>query len=184
MCDRVLLDLRGIEYTTGCRDLRPGRRTIFGNLSQRDKKVPQEMAKTPNGSFSTRPALSPTTFAQVIVLPWKLFQSFPPIRSPETIELTRRLNYPSSLWFEELQTNGIAVAMHWLAVSHSSLGAKLTGARCKNQLRTLFPTPRADHARTTCTDIFGERGFRAGKLPMSLKHHGDFHRNAIFPARG
>src|SRR6202000_3396093 len=89
--------------------------TAGGSFEKRGYK-----GKPPNGSFSTRPALSPTTFAQVICLPQKKFQSFPPIRSPDHVELTRRLNYPSSLGFEELQSHRVAVATQWNAVGHSS----------------------------------------------------------------
>src|SRR5271167_4867353 len=111
-----------------------------------------------------------------------MFQQFPPIRLPKLVKLICRLNYPSPHGLEELHPNGIAVAMQWLAVSHSSCGTKLSGARCKTELRTFIPAPHADHARPLGTDVFCKRGFDTGHPPMALKYNGDFHRDAILTA--
>src|SRR5580700_4641363 len=126
------------------------------------------MEKASNGSFSIRPTLSPTTFAQVIVLPEKLFQSFPPIRSPEPVELTSRLNYPSPLRFEEFHPNRIAVAMDWLAVSHPSRRTKFASARSKHNLRTFIPATHAHHSCPARAYVFRKRRLSARVLPMPV----------------
>jgi hypothetical protein len=111
-----------------------------------------------------------------------VFLQFPPIRLPKSVELICRLNYPSPFQLEELHPNGIAVAMHWLAVSHSSRGTKLSCARSKNQLRTFIPVPGADYTRTLPTDVFRKCVFHAGNMPITLENNGDLHLDAILTA--
>src|SRR5208337_5244592 len=134
--------------------------------------------KAPNGSFSTRSALSCASN----FLPSRIFQQFPPIRSPKIVKLICRFNYPSPARLEELHANRIAFAVDWLAVGHPSCGAKLSRARGKHQPRILVPAPDADHACTFRADIFRKRSFRAGKLAITFQNHGNFHLDPEFPA--
>src|SRR5258708_6628056 len=73
--------------------------------------------------------------------------------------------------------------MQWLAVGHSSRGAKLSSARYERQLLALFPVAHADHARATRTHIFRKCRFPAGRPPMAVEHHGYFHRDALLGAK-
>src|SRR5215470_9667537 len=101
-------------------------------------------------------------------------------RNPSSYNL--RFDYPSARGREQLHTHRVAVATQRLAISHASLGTKLSGARRQNHGRALFPAPHADHARSLGADVFGERRFRPGQKPMAVEHDGNLHRDAIFPA--
>jgi hypothetical protein len=73
--------------------------------------------------------------------------------------------------------------MQWLAVGHSSRGAKLSGARDERQLLAFLPVAHADHARAARTHVFRKRRFRAGRPPMAVEHHGYLHRDALLGAK-
>jgi hypothetical protein len=113
-----------------------------------------------------------------------MFQQFPPSRLPNFVKLICSLNYPSPLGLEELQPNRIAVAMQWLAVSHSSRRTKLSCARRKIQLRTSIPMPDAHHPRAPGTYVFRKCHFRSRNLPVPIEDNLDFHRDAILAALG
>src|SRR5690348_4508990 len=51
------------------------------------------------------------------VFPVRMFQQFPPIRSPDSVKLICRFDYPSSFGFEKLHPHRIAVATQRMAVS-------------------------------------------------------------------
>jgi hypothetical protein len=86
-----------------------------------------------------------------------------------------RLNNPSPCRIEKLHSNRIAVAMHWLAVSHSRQRTKLSGARYKRQRLAFFPPPAADHPCSSRTNIFRKSRFRAWRLLMPVQHHRYLH---------
>ena len=115
--------------------------------------------------------------------PVRMFQQFPPVRLPEFVKLICRFDYPSPRSFEELHPHRVAVATQRLAVSHSSLRTKFSGARRQLQGRAFLPAPPADYAGAFHADVFRKRCFRAGQMPMSVEHDGNLHRDAIFAAR-
>ena len=92
-------------------------------------------------------------------------------------------NNPSPFGLEELHANRIAFAMQWLAVGHSSRGAKLSGARDQRQLLAFFPIAHAYHARAARTDVFRKCRFRAGRPPMAVEQYGYLHRDALLGAK-
>src|SRR5712671_1586350 len=92
-------------------------------------------------------------------------------------------NNPSPFGLEKLHANRIAVAMQWLAVGHSSRGAKLSGARDERQLLALLPIAHADHAGAARTHVFRKSRFGAGRPPMTVEHYRYFHRDALFGAK-
>src|SRR5215470_11495060 len=101
-------------------------------------------------------------------------------RNPSSYNL--RFNYPSARGREQFHAYRVAVATQRLAISHASLGTKLSRARRQNHGRALFPAPHADHARSLGADVFGKRRFRAGQNPMAVENDGNLHRDAIFAA--
>ena len=117
------------------------------------------------------------------VFPVRMFQQFPPVRSPDSVKLICRFDYPSSSCFEKLHPHRVAVATQRMAVGHPSFRTKFSGARRKNQRRTLLPPPHANHARSLGADVFRKRRFHAGQMPVAVEYHGNLHRNAIFAAR-
>ena len=116
------------------------------------------------------------------VFPVRMFQQFPPIRSPDSVKLICRFDYPSSFGFEKLHPHREAVASQRMAVSHSSFRTKSSRARRQHQWRTCFPAPHADHARSLGADVFRKRRFRAGQMPVPVENDGYLHRDAIFAA--
>src|SRR5882672_2016946 len=116
------------------------------------------------------------------VFPVRMFQQFPPVRSPDSVKLICRFDYPSSFGFEKLHPHREAVATQRLAVGHPSFRTKFSGARRQCHRRTFIPAPHADHARSLGADVFRKRRLRAGQMPMAIEHDGYLHRNAVFAA--
>src|ERR1700722_18361195 len=88
------------------------------------------------------------------VFPVRMFQQFPPVRSPDSVKLICRFDYPSSSCFEKLHPHRVAVATQRMAVSHPSFRTKFSGARRQHHWRTCFPAPHTDHARSLGADVF------------------------------
>lgn len=112
-----------------------------------------------------------------------MFQQFPPVRSPDSVKLICRFDYPSSFCFEELHPHRVAFATQRMAVSHSSFRTKFSRARRQHQRRTCFPATHADHPRSLGADVFRKRRFRAWQVPMAVEYDRYLHRNAIFAAQ-
>src|ERR1700730_4262812 len=116
------------------------------------------------------------------VFPVRMFQQFPPVRSPDSVKLICRFDYPSSFGFEKLHPHRVAVATQRMAVSHPSFRTKFSGARRQHHWRTCFPAPHADYARTLGADVFRKRRFHAGQMPVAVENDGNLQRDAIFAA--
>ena len=86
-------------------------------------------------------------------------------------------------WFQELETDGIAVVAQALAVGDAGLGAEISRERFKRKLVVAVPTANGEDAGAASADVFRECGFDTGQLLVPGDVDGNGHRNSLLHAR-
>src|SRR5260370_38817600 len=86
-------------------------------------------------------------------------------------------------WFEELETDGVAVVAQAFAISNASIGAEISGKRFKRNLVVAVPTAYGEDTGAASADVFREGGFHARQLLVTRDVDGNGHRNSFLDAR-
>lgn len=96
---------------------------------------------------------------------------------------TQRAKNPMAYWFQELDTDGIAVVAQALAISDAGLGAKIARKRFERQMVVAIPAAEGKDAGAAGADVFGESGFDSGNVMVTRDMYGNGHGNSLFKTR-
>jgi hypothetical protein len=86
-------------------------------------------------------------------------------------------------WFQELDTDGIAVVAQALAISDAGLGAKIARKRFEREMVVGIPAAEGKDAGAAGADVFREGGLDSRNVMVTGDVHGNGHRNSFFVTR-